>query len=129
MRKRIFAGSPNVLAMDRRSVLCAAGTLAVGLTAGCLSDPEPEFELRVVDQDFGAGSDGTLTVWVTVSNPGNEPQRGTVYVSTEVNDESLVRVRDVTLEPHETTEVEIGYDIAYENVSAFSMDASVEPAE
>ncbi|MFW5922469.1 MAG: hypothetical protein ACOCRC_04125 [Halodesulfurarchaeum sp.] len=115
--------------MDRRGVLCAAGTFVVGLTAGCLSDPEPEFELRVVDQDFGAGPDGNLIVWITVSNPGNERQRGTVYVSADVNDESLVRVRDVTLEAHETTEVEIGYEVAYENVSSFSMDASVEPAE
>ncbi|MDZ7850799.1 MAG: hypothetical protein U5K70_08405 [Halodesulfurarchaeum sp.] len=115
--------------MERRCVLRAAGALALGLTAGCLSDPEPEFQLRDVHRDFGPGPNGNLTVWVTISNPGNERQTGTVYVRTEVNDDSLVRVREVTLEPHETSEIEIGYDVAYENVSTFSMKTSVEPRE
>ena len=115
--------------MNRRSFVRAAGTLGVGLTAGCLSDSAESFELRVVDQDFGAGPDGNLTVWVTVSNPGNDRQSGTLYVTTQLNDESMARVREVALDAHETTEFEISYDIAFDDVSSFEMNTSVEPAE
>lgn len=116
--------------MDRRRVIRATGTLVLGLTAGCLGNQESKFQLRDVDRDFGPGPNGALTVWVTVSNPGNEHQSGTVYVSAKVNDKSLVRVRDVSLEPHETTEVEVVYDVAYDNVSSFSkLETSVEPNE
>lgn len=115
--------------MERRTVLKTTGTLILGLTAGCLGDDEAEFMLRVVDQDFGPGPDGNLTVWVTVSNPGNERQSGTVYVTAKLNDESTVRVREVTLDAHETTEVSISYDVAYDDVNSFSLDASVNENE
>lgn len=115
--------------MERRTVLRATGTVLLGLTAGCLGDDEPEFMLRVVDENFDAGPNGNLTVWVTVSNPGNERQSGTVYVTAELNDDSMVRVRDVTLDAHETTEITITYDHAYDDVTSFSLDASVEEHE
>lgn len=115
--------------MDRRRVLRAAGTLAVGLTAGCLTADEPSFDLRVVHKDFDAGPEGNLTVRVTVSNPGNERQSGTVYVTAQINDDSTARIRRVTLDAHETTEIEISYDVAFDDLHTFEMDASVEPAE
>ncbi|MBS3760498.1 hypothetical protein [Halodesulfurarchaeum sp.] len=115
--------------MERRTVLRATGTVLLGLTAGCLGDDEPEFMLRVVNQNFGAGPDGNLTVWVTVSNPGNERQSGTVYVKADLNDDSMVRVRDVTLDAHETTEIQITYDQVYDDVTSFTLDASVEESE
>ncbi|MFB6085971.1 MAG: hypothetical protein ABEJ84_04070 [Halodesulfurarchaeum sp.] len=114
--------------MHRRSVLRAAGTVALGLTAGCLADSDPDFQLRVVDRHFGPGPTGNLTVTVTVSNPGNTRQSGMVYVRSEVNERSLVRVRNVTLEPHETVEIGLTYDVDYGNVTSFTVDASVEPA-
>lgn len=114
--------------MDRRTVLRGTGTLLVGLTAGCLGEEDTDFQLRVVDEDFGPGEDGNLTVWITVSNPGNEAQSGIVYLSAEVNDESKVRTRTVSLDAHETTQIEIGFETPYDEVTGFDMgDASVEP--
>ncbi len=129
MKGKYFQPLNEGSSMDRRTVLLSAGTVAIGLTAGCLSNSESEFTLRVVDQDFGAGPDENLTVWVTVSNPGNDRQRGTLYVTAQLNDDSTVRVREVTLDGHETTELVITYDIAYDDVNTFSLDASVEPIE
>lgn len=115
--------------MERRTVLRGTGTVLLGLTAGCLGREESEFTVRVVDEDFGAGPDGNLTVWVTVSNPGNERQSGTVYVTAELNDNSTVRVREITLDGHETTEIAISYETAYDDVNSFSLEASVDETE
>jgi len=113
--------------MERRTVLGTVGSVFLGLTAGCLGSEESEFMLRVVDEDFGEGENGALTVWVTVSNPGNERQTGTLYVTAEINDESKVRVREVALDAHETTEFEIAFEESYEDITSFSLDSSVEP--
>lgn len=115
--------------MERRRVLRASGTVLLGLTAGCLGGEESEFMIRVVDKDFGAGPEGNLTAWVTVSNPGNERQSGTVYVTAELDGNSTVRVREVTLDPHETTEISISYERLYEDVNSFSLEASVDETE
>ena len=115
--------------MERRTVLRATGTALLGLTAGCLGGEESEFMVRVVDQDFGAGPDGNLTVWVTVSNPGNERQSGTVYVTAELNDNSTVRVREITLDGHETAEIAIPYEEPFDDVNSFSLEASVDETE
>jgi len=115
--------------MDRRTVLRGAGTLLIGATAGCLGSSEEEFTLEVVHEDFGPGPNGEVTVTATVSNLGNEPQSGTLYVTTDINDESLVRVREVTLDPHETEAFEISYDQPYDDVTSLSVDAEIEPLE
>lgn len=115
--------------MQRRTVLRTTGAFLLGGTAGCLGGGESEFALRVVEEDFGAGDDGNLTVWVTVSNPGNEAQFGTLYVTAEIGEESTVRVRDVDLDAHETDTYEIGYDTSYDTITSLSVDASVEPAD
>ncbi len=115
--------------MDRRTVLRGTGTLLVGLTAGCLGEEDTDFQLRVVDEDFGAGEDGNLATWVTISNPGNEAQSGTVYLSAEINEEAKVRTRTVRLEAHETTEITITFATPYDAVTQFSMNASVDPPE
>ncbi|MGM0371437.1 MAG: hypothetical protein ACQEQJ_02905 [Halobacteriota archaeon] len=115
--------------MERRTFLRGIGVATLGVTAGCLGDDESEFMLRVVDQQYGAGEDGALTVWVTVSNPGNEAQSGTVYVRGDLEEDSFVRVREVELDAHETTELAIAFEIAYEDVGSFNFDSSVEPPE
>jgi hypothetical protein len=126
---RYFHPVTEVRPMDRRTVLRGAGTLLIGATAGCLGSGEEEFSLEVVNEDFGPGPDGEVTVTVTVSNLGNEPQSGTLYVTTEINDESLVRVREVTLDAHETQAFEIAYDQAYDDVTSLSVESDVEPLE
>ena len=109
---RYFHPVTEVRPMDRRTVLRGAGTLLIGATAGCLGSGEEEFSLEVVNEDFGPGPDGEVTVTVTVSNLGNEPQSGTLYVTTEINDESLVRVRDDKPDGHDSQGVEDGNDEA-----------------
>jgi hypothetical protein len=126
---RYFQPVTEVRPMDRRTVLRGAGTVLIGVTAGCLGSGEEEFTLEVVNEDFGPGPDGEVVVTATVSNLGNEAQSGTLYVTTEINDESLVRVREVTLDPHETQTFEIAYDQAYDGVTSLSVDADVEPLE
>lgn len=113
--------------MERRSLLQGLGTVALGLTAGCLGREEPEFMLRVVHLDFGAGPDGDLQVWVTVSNPGNEGQSGIVTVTADLNGETTERARAVTLDAHETIEVTVEYDLPYDEVRSFHPEASVDP--
>jgi hypothetical protein len=66
---------------------------------------------------------------VTVSNPGNEDQQGTLYVNAKLNDEDLVRVREIQLDAHQTTEVSIRYDVKYEDVQSFSPKTDIEPSE
>lgn len=120
--------------MDRRSVLkgtVGLGTISLGTIAlaGCLGDDEPDFTLSVVDWDFGADDEGYLQTTAVVSNAGNNHQEGTLYVTTDVNDDSLVRVRNVSLDAHKTREYTITYDILMEDVTDFSMDVNVEPPE
>ncbi|MFW5924097.1 MAG: hypothetical protein ACOCSP_00705 [archaeon] len=115
--------------MDRRSVLQGAVGLATVALAGCLGGDEEEFTLNVVDYDFGENETGHLETTAVVSNTGNEPQDGTLYVRADVDDDSLVRVRDVSLDAHETREYAITYDIEMETVSNFSMDVEIEPKD
>lgn len=116
--------------MKRRSLLQVAGTLGAGVLAGCVGEGgEEEFNLQVAAKDFGENADGNLAFNVTVSNPGNTRQTGTLEISAELNDRDLVRLREVTLDAHETTEVSIEFDIRYDNVTSFSPEASVRPKE
>lgn len=115
--------------MERRSLLRGVGTIALGLTAGCLTLDDSEFMLRVVHLEFGAGPDGDLTVWVTVSNLGNDRQSGSVLVTGHLNGESFERTRPVTLDPHETTELAVEFDRSYDEVRSFDPEASVVPAD
>lgn len=115
--------------MERRSLLRVTGVLGASLLAGCMGSEGEEFNLQVAAQDFGENEAGNLVFNVTVSNPGNTRQRGILEVSAKLNDENLVRVREVTLEAHETTEVSIEYDVKYENVTSFAPKASIRPAD
>lgn len=115
--------------LQRRRVLRAGGVIGGTLLAGCLGGGNEEFTLQVADEDFGEGADGDLVVNVTVSNPGNQDQTGTLYVTTKLNGEETVRLRDVSLEAHETKRVTVTYDIKYQNVTEFSMQTDIQPSE
>lgn len=117
--------------MNRRTVLRATGTALVGLTAGCLGGDgteEETFNLEVTDQEFGPDDEGILTVWVTVTNPDNEAQSGTIYLTTEVEEaEPTVRTRAVSLDAHETKEVTFEFEAVYDELTHFEMDVRLEP--
>ena len=115
--------------MERRSLLRTVGVAGTTLVAGCLGGSSEEFTLQVASQEIDQNEEGYVVVHVTVSNPGNEAQEGTLYVNAKLNDESLVRVRQVSLDAHETTEITVEYDVKYENVTSFAPKASIEPAE
>jgi hypothetical protein len=112
--------------MNRRTLLrrtAAAG--AAASVAGCLRRGRDENVLTVSASDFQEGEDGNLVVTVTVSNPSDREASGTLYVNSELDDESLTRVRDVSLDAHSTTVVTIEYDVAYEDIGSFSYDTDL----
>ena len=115
--------------LERRTVLRTGGVIGGTLLARCLGGESEEFSLQVADQDFGEGPDGNLVVNVTVSNPGNQDQTGTLYVTTKLNGEETVRLREVSLEAHKTKRVTVTYDITYLNVTEFSMQTDIQPNE
>jgi hypothetical protein len=113
--------------MDRRTLLrrtaAAGATLAL---AGCLRRGGDEDVLAVADSNFEETEGGNLSVVVTVSNPSDRAASGTLYVNSELNDESFVRVREVDLDAHSTTVVTIEYDVAYGNISSFSYNTDLQ---
>ncbi|MFB6082177.1 MAG: hypothetical protein ABEJ67_05080 [Halanaeroarchaeum sp.] len=113
--------------MHRRSLLAGAAGLGASALAGCFGRSADRFHLQVVNTDFGESEDGYLQVTVSVSNVGNEREAGTLYVSSQLNDESIVRVRDVSLAAHATREYTIEYDVKMADVRSFSPSASIEP--
>ena len=119
--------------MHRRTYLRhAVGIGAVGTAvtvAGCLGGDEESFTLQVADADFGENEAGYLETWVTVSNVGNEPQKGTLYVNGDLNDDPTVRVREVSLDAHETRRYTVTYDTKMDDVSSYSLDVDLEPAD
>ena len=116
--------------MERRQLVKRGGAVGVALLGGCLgSGEEDEFTLQVANTEIGQNSDGYLVVNVTVSNPGNEAQKGTLYVNSQLNDKDLVRVREIELDAHKTTEVTIEYDVKYVNVTSFTPKTDIQPSE
>ncbi len=114
--------------MERRTLLRDAGVAGAVLLAGCLGGGREEFTMKVASQQIDQDEEGDLVLHVTISNPGNEKQTGTLYVTSKLNDEELVRVREVTLDAHQTTQVTIEYDVNYNNVTSFSPKTSIEPS-
>ncbi|MFB6113009.1 MAG: hypothetical protein ABEJ58_02760 [Halodesulfurarchaeum sp.] len=128
--QKILAGLPDTFdTMNRRTLLRLGGGVLLGTLAGCVGNQTDEFTMRVTSQDIGRTSENKLVLNVTVSNPGNSPQNGTLYVTAELNGRDLVRVRDVHLGAHETTRISIVYDVTVGNVSEFSPRTDLRPVE
>lgn len=113
--------------MNRRTLLkrsAAAGT-ALSL-AGCLRrGGEDEDALNVSSSDATESEDGNLLLTVTVSNPTDREASGTLYINSEIDDEALTRVREVSLDPHSTTTVRVEYDIQYREITSFSYNTDL----
>lgn len=112
--------------MDRRTVLRRTALAGAALPlAGCLRRGRDENVLSVSDTSYRESDDGNVLLVVTVSNPSDREASGTLYVNSELNDESLTRVREVSLDPHTTTVVRVEYDVAYDDVSSFSWNTDI----
>ncbi|MFB6269555.1 MAG: hypothetical protein ABEH83_06405 [Halobacterium sp.] len=112
--------------MDRRTLLSRTAAAGVALTlAGCLRSGGDEDVLSISDSKFQESEDGYLVVVVTVSNPSDREASGTLYVNSELNGESLTRVREVSLGPHSTTNVRVKYDTKYADVESFSYNTDL----
>lgn len=106
--------------MKRRTLLGRTAAAGVALSlAGCLRRGRDDTVLEVSSTDFGGDDDGYLYFEATVSNPSGREAAGTLYVNSEIDDESFVRVREVELGPHSTETVRITYDVEYANVTNF----------
>lgn len=113
--------------MKRRRLLRVGSALGLLAIAGCTGSTEPAFKLRVSNQDIDRDDNGMLVLHVTVSNPGNTPQNGTLYVTSKLNGEDIVRVREVSLDAHETDRITIEYDVAMKDVDNFSPRTDIKP--
>jgi hypothetical protein len=112
--------------MNRRTLLSRTVAAGAALSlAGCLRSGGEEDVLSISDSKFEADEDGNLVVVIVVSNPSDREASGTLYVNSELNDQSLTRVREVSLQPHSTTTVEVTYDTKYENISSFSYNTDL----
>ncbi|MFB6153187.1 MAG: hypothetical protein ABEJ27_02940 [Halodesulfurarchaeum sp.] len=113
--------------MERRTPVLIGVVVLVAL-AGCSGGGGGgEFTLQVANEEIGQGADGYLVFNVTITNSGNQAQRGTLYVTANLNGNQTVRVRKVSLGPHQTTEVTIRYNVTYRNVTKYVPESSIEP--
>lgn len=115
--------------MDRRTFLHVGGSLGILAVAGCAGDGGSEFNLSKTNQDIDRDSEGQLIVNVTISNPGNTRQNGTLYVTTKLNGEERVRVREVSVDAHKTERVSITYNETMEGNSSFSVRTDLQPRD
>ncbi|MFC6872808.1 transcriptional initiation protein Tat [Halobellus marinus] len=120
--------------MDRRSALRAIVPAVAALLGGCLDSlpgatgprnppSAPEGEPRqTADQpalavgsfDFERTEDGTLRVFGTVENRGDVQRTATVRVNIRIDGDEVARETDVTVEPGETAEWAVTFDVAYD---------------
>jgi hypothetical protein len=120
--------------MDRRSALRAIVPAVAALLGGCLdslpgatgprnppSAPEGEprqtadqLALAVGSFDFERTEDGMLRVFGTVENRGDVQRTATVRVNIRIDGDEVARETDVTVEPGETAEWAVTFDVAYD---------------
>ncbi|MFB6164703.1 MAG: hypothetical protein ABEJ31_06045 [Haloarculaceae archaeon] len=118
--------------MQRRQVLLGLLVALVAVTAGCATTPQPQLSppgsggfddvtptptpmpLRSPSWDFGPGSDGNLTVTVTVKNPSDHAVDARVVAAVTNLDAEYAGSEPVTVGPRSEIErnvtVPIGYD-------------------
>lgn len=112
--------------MNRRTLLSRTAAAGAALTlAGCLRTGSDEDVLSISSSEINESEDGYLLVTITISNPSDSEASGTLYVNSELDDESFTRVREVSLEAHSTTVVRVEYDVAYRDIGSFSYNTDL----
>ncbi len=103
--------------MNRRRLLCQAGSAATLALAGCSvlgGDGDDEATstkpLEVSELDYHGADDGSLVVTVVVSNTAAERVSATVYVDLTVDDSTSTRVRSVDVEAAGSTELTAAFE-------------------
>lgn len=115
--------------MDRRTLLRRSALAGTAFLAGCMgSSPEQGSSMSVANIDFYGNDDGFLEVSVIVSNPGNDPEDGTLIVTARIDGDAQPRVREVSLDAHETREVTITYDTKMDEIENMDISATIEQA-
>ncbi|SEW03358.1 hypothetical protein [Halobacterium jilantaiense] len=115
--------------MNRRTLLgrAAAAAGASLALAGCLRDGADDEVLEVVDSEFGEDDEGYLQYTVTVSNPSDRAASGTLYVNSELNDNPITKVQEVSLDAHSTQSVTVTYDVKRDELSgSFSPEVDLQ---
>ncbi len=75
-------------------------------------------DLVVGTFDFEADDEGALRVFGTVENRGDAERTGTVVVTVETDGGSETREVDIAVDPGETVEWSVTFEVAYEEFSA-----------
>lgn len=115
--------------LDRRTLLHGTAVASGLLLAGCTSSKaDSGTSLSVANVDFYENDEGFLEVAVVVSNPGNEPDSGTLLVHVKIDGDAQPRVREVSLDAHETKESTITYDTRFADVQNLNVNATIEDA-
>ena len=115
--------------LDRRTLLHGTAVAGGLLLAGCTSSKADEgTSLSVANVDFYENDEGFLEVAVVVSNPGNERDSGTLLVHVKIDGDAQPRVREVSLDAHETKEFTITYDTKFADVQNMDVNATIEDA-
>ncbi|WP_336025385.1 hypothetical protein [Halobellus salinisoli] len=124
--------------MERRRALRAAGVSLTALLGGCLGswpratgprnppDAPADQPRRTPEQpdlvvgtfDFEADDEGALRVFGTVENRGDAERTGTVVVTVQTDGGSATREVDVAVDPDETVEWSVTFDVAYDEFAA-----------
>lgn len=114
--------------MDRRTLLRRTlGTGSLLLLAGCMgSKSDTGNSLSTSNVDFYGNDEGYLELSVLVTNAGNQPESGLLLVHAKLNGQSHERVRNVSLDAHETKEYTITYDVKMENVESFTPNVTIQ---
>lgn len=113
--------------LERRTLLHGTAVAGSLLLAGCMgSKADSKTSLNVANVDFYENDDGYLEVAAVVSNPGNEPGSGTLVVQVKIDGDAQPRVREISLDAHETKEFTITYDTKYADIQNMDVSATIE---
>lgn len=90
------------------------------------SKSEQGTSLSTSNVEFYENDAGFVEVSVIVTNAGNDAESGTLLVHATINDDAKPRVREVSLDAHETKEITITYDVKMADVQSMSVDATIQ---
>ncbi|MFC7166457.1 hypothetical protein [Halospeciosus flavus] len=118
--------NPTRRTLLRRGAV-GASVAGLGGLAGCLGLGGEENPVRVQQTNIPPNSGGPLVAEVVVSNVADHPVTTTLYVTAKMEDGSLVRDREITLDAHQTDTFRVEFDVPYDEAvkGSLSMSADV----